>query len=142
MKHAPPRSFHRFFQWFCHPELLPSIEGDLMELYGQRLNQFGKGRADRLFIKDVLLLFRPGIIRPARRLNQTNTLSMWKNYLTISWRNLVRNRGYSLINVGGLTIGMAVTIILGLSIYYELSFDHYNPAIDSTARIIQNVTLN
>lgn len=67
---------------------------------------------------------------------------MWKNYLTIGWRNILRNRGHAFINIGGLTIGMAVTIILGLSISYELSYDHYHPAIERTARVIQNVTLN
>jgi len=142
MKHNPPRLFYRFFQWFCHPELVSSIEGDLMELYDQRASEFGKGRADRLFIMDVLLLFRPGIIRPAKVDFQTNTIPMWKNYLTIGWRNIRRNRGYSLINIGGLTIGMTVTIILGLSVYDELTFDRYHPQFDRMARVIQNVTLN
>jgi ABC-type antimicrobial peptide transport system permease subunit len=40
------------------------IEGDLMEVYEKRLKEFGKRRADLLFINDVLFLFRPGIIRP------------------------------------------------------------------------------
>lgn len=142
MNQAPPRLFHRFFRWFCHPELLPSIEGDLLELYAQRLSQNGRGRADLKFISDVLLLFRPGIIAPPKIIRQSNAIPMWKNYLTVSWRNIRRNRGYAFINIGGLTIGMVVTIILGLSIYYELSFDHYHPAFDRTARVIQNVTLN
>jgi len=46
---------------------------------------------------------------------------MFKNYLKIAWRNLSKNKGYTIINVGGLAIGMAVTLIIGLWINDELS---------------------
>jgi len=139
---SPPKFFHRFFRWFCHPELLPSIEGDLLELYRQRMQQYGKGRANRKFAVDVLLLFRPGIIRPPQRNHYVNPTGMWKNYLTIGWRNLVRNRGYSLINVGGLTIGMAVALFLGMWVYDEISFDQYHPQYSRTGRILQHLENN
>lgn len=67
---------------------------------------------------------------------------MWKNYLTIGWRNLLRNRGYSLINVGGLTIGMAVALFLGLWVFDELSFDRQHPNYDRTGRIVQHLVNN
>ena len=53
---------------------------------------------------------------------------MIKNYLKIAWRNLIKNRGYSAINVGGLAVGMAVAMLIGLWIHYELSFgnEHKN----------------
>jgi hypothetical protein len=61
---SPPRLCRRFFRWFCHPDLLPGVEGDLMELYTERLAESGKRKADRRFIIDVLLLFRLGLLRP------------------------------------------------------------------------------
>jgi hypothetical protein len=64
MRSAPPGFFLRFFQWYCHPKLRDHIEGDLIEVYNERLKHSGKRKADRRFIIDVLLLFRPGIIRP------------------------------------------------------------------------------
>ena len=53
---------------------------------------------------------------------------MIKNYLKIAWRNLARNKGYSAINIGGLAVGMAVALIIGLWINYELNFgsEHEN----------------
>jgi putative ABC transport system permease protein len=53
---------------------------------------------------------------------------MLRNYFKIAWRNLINNKGYSAINIGGLAIGMAVAILIGLWIYDELSFnkDHKN----------------
>jgi putative ABC transport system permease protein len=50
---------------------------------------------------------------------------MLKNYLLISWRNLTKNRIYSIINIAGLGIGMAIALLIGLWIADEVSFDHY-----------------
>jgi len=56
---------------------------------------------------------------------------MIKNYFKIAWRNLIRNKGYSAINIGGLAVGMAVAILIGLWIYDELSFNKYHKNYDS-----------
>jgi len=117
------KPFLRFFRWFCHPKLRDSIEGDLMELHRERLARSGKGRADILFVIDVLLLFRPGIIRPAEGHQNLNRYGMFKNYFTIGWRTMLRSKGYSAINIGGLAAGMAVTILIAMWIFDELSFN-------------------
>jgi hypothetical protein len=46
---------------------------------------------------------------------------MFKNYFKTAWRGLIKNRISSLINVGGLAVGMAVAMLIGLWIYDELS---------------------
>jgi len=132
----------RFFRWFCHPKLRDHIEGDLMELYDERVKGRGKRKADLKFIGDVLLLFRPGIIKPIEQHQNLNTQAMLKNYFKIGWRNLLRNKGYSVINMGGLAFGITVTLLIGLWIYDELSFDSDNKHSDRLARVIQNVTNN
>ena len=48
---------------------------------------------------------------------------MIKNYLKVAWRNLVKNKVSSFINIGGLAVGMAVTLLIGLWIWDELSFN-------------------
>ncbi len=67
---------------------------------------------------------------------------MIKNYFKTAWRNLVRNKGYSLINIGGLAIGMTVAMLIGLWIYDELSFDTYHKNYDHIAQVMQNGTSN
>jgi putative ABC transport system permease protein len=67
---------------------------------------------------------------------------MIKNYLKIAWRNLVHNRVSSLINIGGLAVGMAVAVLIGLWIWDELSFDKYHKNYDNIARVMQNQTAN
>ncbi len=51
---------------------------------------------------------------------------MLKSYIQLAWRNLRRNRGYAFINIFGLAAGLAITLLIGLWISDELSFDHYH----------------
>ncbi|MFZ1809239.1 MAG: ABC transporter permease [Cyclobacteriaceae bacterium] len=138
-KVQPPRLALRFFRWFCHPDLLGPIEGDLIELYNERVEQ-GKQKANFRFIMDVILLFRPGIIRPTDGYQQINQYGMIKSYLKIGWRNLLRNKGYSIINIGGLSIGITVAILIGLWVTDELSFNKFHKNYDSLAKVYRNNT--
>lgn len=105
---SPPAFPLKLLKWLCKPEYHSDIEGDLLELYYRRLAKFGQRRAGILLLKDVILLLRPGIMRPIGGFKNLNNYSMFQNYFRIGWRNLLRSRGYSLINVGGLAIGIAV----------------------------------
>src|ERR1700712_93250 len=67
---------------------------------------------------------------------------MIKNNLKIAWRNLVKNKVSSLINIGGLAVGMAVVILIGLWIYDELSFNKYHKNYDHIAQVMQHYTMN
>lgn len=67
---------------------------------------------------------------------------MFLNYCKIALRNLIKSKGYSAINIGGLAVGLAVTILIGLWIWDELSFDKYHPNYDRIARVMQHQTFN
>src|SRR5258705_7354465 len=67
---------------------------------------------------------------------------MIKNYFKTAFRNLVKNRFSSLINIGGLATGMAVAILIGLWIYDELSFNKNFKNYDRIAQVLQNNTMN
>jgi putative ABC transport system permease protein len=141
MHDKPPYLFIRFFRWYCHPKMRDYIEGDLMELYTKRCKASGKRKANLKFMVDVLLLCRPGIIRPLNESQNKNTYAMLESYFKIGWRNLLRNKGYSFINIGGLTVGMAVAMLIGLWINDELSFNKYHQNYDRIGKVLQNYTL-
>jgi putative ABC transport system permease protein len=67
---------------------------------------------------------------------------MLRNYLKIALRNLLRNKVYSFINIGGLAVGMAVAMLIGLWIYDELSFNKYHQNYDKIGRAMQMQTQN
>lgn len=67
---------------------------------------------------------------------------MLKNYFKTAWRNIQKSKRHSFINIVGLSIGMAVAMLIGLWINDELSFNKNFKNYDHIAMVIQNVTNN
>src|SRR5258708_2216146 len=67
---------------------------------------------------------------------------MLKNYFRIAWRNLLKNKVSPIINIGGLAVGMAVAILIGLWVYDELSFNRYHTNYDHIAQVMEKQTAN
>jgi len=67
---------------------------------------------------------------------------MINNYLKIAWRNLIKNKASAVINIGGMAIGMAVAMLIGLWINNELNFDKYHANYGRIAQVTQNETTN
>lgn len=101
-----------------------------MEVYQQQMKKSGKRKADLRFIIDVLLLLRPGIIKPTERYTNLNNYGMLKSYFKIGWRNILRSKGYSFINISGLAIGLAAAILILLWVQNEMSYDRFHPKAD------------
>ncbi|WP_421763634.1 ABC transporter permease [Ekhidna sp.] len=136
MNKTPPKYPLRFFRWYCHPDLVRPIEGDLMELYEERIQELGKKQADRKFIKDVILLFRKDIIKPSKGTQKLNYYGMLKNHFKISLRNLLKQKGFTAINVFGLTVSMAIAMLIILFIFDQDTQDEHNPNAVNTYRTI------
>ncbi len=66
----------------------------------------------------------------------TSILSMLQNYLKIAWRNLLRHKSFSLINILGLSTGIAACTIIFLYVQYELTYDRHNTKSDRIARVV------
>lgn len=67
---------------------------------------------------------------------------MIKNYLKIAWRNLVKNKVHSAINIVGLSVGMAIAMLIGLWIWDELSFDKYHRNYSHIGQLMVTQTAN
>ena len=65
---------------------------------------------------------------------------MIRNYFKIAFRNLVRNKVYSFINIGGLAVGMSVAILIGLWVWDELSYDRSFSNYDKIAMVRNRFT--
>ncbi|MFC1492925.1 ABC transporter permease [candidate division KSB1 bacterium] len=64
---------------------------------------------------------------------------MFKNYLKIAFRNILRYKGYSFINITGLAVGMTASILIFLYVQYELSYDKYHENADNIYRIVNQI---
>jgi len=67
---------------------------------------------------------------------------MFQNYLKIAWRHLLKSKMYSMINIVGLTTGIAVAILIGLWVWDECSYDHYHQHHRQLAAVYDSQTWN
>ncbi|WP_258100788.1 ABC transporter permease [Marinoscillum pacificum] len=131
----PPKIALKFFRWFCRKDLLKYIEGDLIELFEEQVETKGLNKARLLFTWEVLKLFRPDIIRLNRSITQINQWTMFKNYLKVGIRNLLRYKAFSFINIFGLAVAMVVTLLLILLLVDQHQYDQFHTHSDRIYRI-------
>ncbi len=88
------------------------------------------------------LITRPPVVSVSRTVSVPNKRPsiMLRNYLKIAWRNLVRNKVYSAINIGGLAVGMAVAMLIGLWVWDEVTFDYSFQNHDRLAQVLVTQT--
>ncbi len=75
-ENKPPRFFLNLFRWFCHPDFQEEIEGDLLERFNNDSEKFGRRNAKWIFIKEVMLLFRPALIGNITQLTNLKSINM------------------------------------------------------------------
>jgi putative ABC transport system permease protein len=64
---------------------------------------------------------------------------MFRNLLKVSLRNIVKEKGYSLINILGLTLGITSSVFLFMYVFDELSYDRYHEHADDIYRVVSNI---
>ena len=118
----PPKWADRFLQWYCRPDLIEEVQGDVYEMFYRKASD-NRNLAKAQFIWNVIRFFRlKNIRRQKRQYYQSNfSLSMYKSYLISGLRNITRNLTSSSINIVGLSIAIAcgVTIFLLIDSYYN-----------------------
>lgn len=131
---VPPRWADWLLEWCCAPHLLEDVQGDLHEVFYKRMGQVGVAKARREFAVSVLHYINPFFLRrkPTHYSSATSaepsllTISMLRNYLKIAFRTLAHNKAYSIINVVGLSIGLAAAMLIMLYTKDEVSYDRFH----------------
>ena len=65
---------------------------------------------------------------------------MWTNYWRVAWRRLRREKGYALLNIGGLALGLGCALLLALYLHDDLRHDQHFAQADRTYRIVSDLT--
>ncbi|HET6540264.1 MAG TPA: ABC transporter permease [Chryseolinea sp.] len=139
VKECPPRLALKFLRWFCDARLLEDVEGDLMELYEMRA-AVDKAKARRLFCIDVLLLFRPGIIRNFVLLRRLTTFGMLYHHIKTTLRQVRKFKGYTTINLSGLVVGLVSCLFIALWVLDEVNMDKFHEKSDRIYKVWRNMT--
>ena len=154
-QHTPPRWADRLLEWFVSPYLLEDVQGDLYEFFEKRLTQVGPAKARREYAWAVICHPTPLFFRwkanddylnesPlfTNQYNNITLMDMIGNYLKIAFRNLAKHKGYSFLNMAGLSVGMAVALLIGLWLWDELSYNKYHDNYDRIGQIKQHLNNN
>ncbi len=141
MTNAPPKLARRLLLSFLRDDLAEEVLGDLDEKFYSTARKKSLFRAKVNYWYQVLNYARPFAIKRLRVSNY-NQYDMFRNHLTVGWRNLFRNSGYSLINIGGLALGMAIATLIGLWVYDELNFNHYHNNYKYIGKVMRAGSLN
>ncbi|MCP4724921.1 MAG: FtsX-like permease family protein [bacterium] len=108
------------------------VSGDIEEIYSIYCRNRGKLRTLVWLLKQIIrslpLFISNKIYRSA---------IMFKNYIRISLRNLIRHKGYSFLNISGLTIGMMCFLLIVLYAQYEMNFDRFHEKYENIYRVIR-----
>jgi len=138
----PPRWADKLLTWYCDPELLEDLQGDLHQRFYEHLREHGMGAARRRFILDVLSFIRPYVIKRRKKNSNYPTTMMFGHYLKTGIRNARRDTRYLAVNTFGLALGIGCSLLLASYIYTELSFDRGNRNADQTYRISWNTIMD
>lgn len=131
---SPPRLAERFLEWFIREDLAEEVLGDLEEQFLLVSENQSPFKARLNYWYQVLNYLRPFAIKAFK---QTHIIpvAMYQHYFKISWRNLLRDKIYSILNISGLAVGMACSILIFLWIQHELSYDRFHPHAEEIFRL-------
>lgn len=119
----PPRWADHFLEWYCRPELLEEIQGDIYELFAMRAKEKSLAQARRRFVWDVLRSFRLSTIKHIKFNHNT---MMFSNHLKIAFRMLQKKKGFALLNISGIAISLTFALLMLLWVQDELSVNKFH----------------
>lgn len=131
----PPRSAERLLMWFLKDDLAEEVLGDLDEKFQYIVNKNSIKKAKRNYWYQVIQYLRPFALKAFK--SPLNRTTMVKHNFKISYRQMLNNKGYSFINIGGLAMGMVVAMLIGLWVNDELSFNKYHDNYEQIVQVLR-----
>lgn len=128
----------KILRGFCDPELLEDVEGDLSELFHSRASKNIR-LARFLYARDVLQLFRPGIIKKFRMPKPITNIDMLFNHMRTAIRQASTYKGYTSINIAGLVVGLTSCMFIILWVSDEVSKDQFHEKSGRLYQVWRNI---
>ncbi len=134
----PPKWAIKVLKRFLSPHIYDGVLGDLLEDFDYNTNKYGHRKARLKFLKTVFGILRQRNLKNKSHYRQhSNFNAMFKNYLKTSFRSFYRRKAYFLLNILGLSIGLASFIAIQKYVEFEKSFDQFHDGAESIQRILK-----
>jgi putative ABC transport system permease protein len=131
----PPKFYFKIFKWFCRNEYFDELQGDLEEEFHSNTKDLGIQKARSIYKKEVIRMLRPSIMKSIKLSHDIFFSAMFRINTKLALRNLLKNKLYTTINIGGLALSIAVCGLLLLYVNSETDYDNYHPDSDRLYRV-------
>lgn len=133
----PPGWANRLLRWYCRPELLEDLQGDLLEFFQRNVLSRGVFIARLIYVIDVLKFFRSYTVRKPSFVHPLTRKVMLANYFKTSTRSILHNKLFSGINIFGMAVSMSVGLLV---IAFVTDLYSYDSTLANKDRIYRVVT--
>lgn len=123
----------------CPDHLVEEIEGDVVQEFYRDVRTVGVKKARRRFTWNVIRYARLSIVLRNKFSVKLTQVIMLRSYLKIAYRSIVKEKGYSFINIFGLALGIACCLVMFSYVRFEMSYDDFHPNVDRTYRVDQKL---
>jgi putative ABC transport system permease protein len=123
--------------------LIEEVQGDLEEEFDFKVKQVGITKARLDYIRNVLGFIKPFAIR-RKKLQASNpfTMNMFKHYITVAFRHVIRQKTFTAINVTGLALGMTCCLFIFLWVQDEKAVDNFHVHGEKLYNLYQTTSSN
>lgn len=137
-KHHPPAWADKFLEWYCRPDMLETIQGDVHELFYRNASS-SRFKANAGFVWNVLRFLRWKNIRKSKS-HPLKRFDMLQHYFKLGFRNLFRNKNHSIINIAGLAVAIGAVLLIGLYLQFELTYDEKHERHNNIYRVVTTLS--
>ncbi len=130
---SPPKSARFLLKKIIAESICDEVLGDMDELFERRVNEKGAFKAKMHYYKDTFLSIRNFKLR--RKYQRQTPFTMYKNYLKIAYRNILKHKFHTFANILSLSIGLASVMLITLFVQQELSYDNFHTKGDRIHRL-------
>lgn len=132
MKYTPPNSIKNMLRWFVNVDFLEEIEGDLDELFYERVGTHGVWYARWHYVLEALQTCRLYTMKKKSHVAH-EIINMV--FVKLAWRNLARRKGYAFLNIAGLAVGLVSFLLIMQYIVFERSYDNFHTRSNDIYRV-------
>ncbi len=133
MSKRPPKIAEKLLSKLLYDDVWKTTLGDFEEYHAHLAQKKGAKTANWWYWKQVFRYAPSKIIHSFYW-----TLDMFRNYLKVAIRNILKYKGYSFINILGLAIGLSSFVLIGMFVVHEMSYDRQHKDSDQIYRLIRN----
>jgi len=135
---SPPRWSTKLLRFFLRNEFLEEVEGDMEEIFEDHLEQYSIKKSRRIYNREVIKLLHPILIRKLSGDFKLNQFGVLKHNIVLSVRGFNRYKTSFIINLVGLSTGIAASLIIFLWVSDEYHVDGFHAKGDQLFQVLKN----